>query len=162
MAQGLTGNPFVVGIDIDDTLTSYTENLARIHGAEYGVDPMELKRPDNYTKWGLDWPGIETEADFFEHHNRYVRDHDMFSSAQAFPHAREAIRNLRAKGAYIKIITTRFCSPEFWDKDLVIMETAMFLRNNKLEYDEFMVSSTKDQIHADVYVDDSPPTWRSS
>lgn len=156
MAQGLNGQQFVIGIDIDDTLTSYTERLVAIHSAEYGVDPSTLKRPEAYVKWGLGWPGIEGEADYFAHHNRYVREKSMFSGAQVYENAREAISNLRSAGAYVKIITTRFCSPAFDEKAHVVAETARFLLNNGVEYDEFMVSNTKDQIHADVYVDDSP------
>lgn len=147
---------FILGVDIDDTLTSYTERFLSIHANRYGVDPASLQRPTSYAMdcWG--WPGIESAQDYLNHHNDYVRNEKLFAKSPAFPYAAQAIRNLREAGAYVKIITTRFCSPEFPDKDLVIKETAKFFGFNRFEYDEFMVSSTKDHIYADVYIDDSP------
>lgn len=156
MANTFHGDPFIIGIDIDDTLTPYTERFIDIHARRHGIEAASMLRPTSYDMGGNNWPNIASTLDYLGFHNDYVRTEGLFSGAKTFEYADEALRNLRAAGAYIKIITTRFCSPEFEDKSIVIGETAKFLINNGLEYDEFMISSTKDHIKAHVYVDDSP------
>lgn len=154
-----TANPFIVGLDIDDTLSPYTQKFMERLAQENKIDVAQMRKPETYDMWGYGWDGIETFDQFIAKHNQFVRE-GFFSSMPVFDHVAETISELREAGAYVKIITTRFCSPDPKDKALVISETAQFLVNNDLEYDEFMISSTKDDIFADVYVDDSPNNIR--
>lgn len=155
MANTFHGDPFIIGVDIDDTLVPYTEEFLALLASELNVPNESLKRPTSYDMGGNGWPGINSTADYLVYHNEFVR-RGMFANAKAFDYAAEALSNLREAGAYIKIITTRFCSPDEVDKAIVIGETAKFLVNNAISYDEFSISSTKHQIEAHVYVDDSP------
>lgn len=155
MANTFHGSPFIVGIDIDDTMVPYTEEFLERHSRKTGVSKDSMRRPTSYDMGGNGWPGITSTEEYLSFHNEYVRE-GMFSNAKVFDYVPEALQNLREAGAYIKIITTRFCSPAELDKSIVIQETGKFLFNNSLAYDEFMISSTKHQIEANVYVDDSP------
>lgn len=156
MSTSLDRNKFVIGIDIDDTIAQYTNDLLRALSRHKNVPLESLKRPDSYSMFGHDWPGINSHQDFLDFHNMLVREENFFSKATPQPYAPEAIESLREQGAMIRIITTRFCSDDAQDKSLVMMETAKFLLNNKFVYDEFVISSNKDDILCDVYVDDSP------
>lgn len=148
-------NRFTIACDIDDTLTPYTQTFLKHHAQEMGVSYESLKHPTSYDMGGNGWPGITDTASYLEYHNEYVR-RGMFSNSLVLPHAVEALTAAREAGAYVKIVTTRFCSKNPVDMAHVIGETGKFLLNNEIPFDEFMISSTKDEIHADVYIDDSP------
>lgn len=146
---------YVLGIDIDDTLTGYTKEFVRRLSVLTGVPTEDLQLPTSYDMTVNGCPGIVSVQDYLDIHNQFVRE-GMFAEAIAFPGAADALSNLRDAGAYVKIITTRFCSPKSDDMALVVGETGKFLLNNGIEYDEFMVSSTKQDIFAHLNVDDSP------
>lgn len=145
----------IIGIDIDDTMAPYTQKFMEELAREKNVPVETLETPTSYDMWGYEGWGLDTFPDFIAVHNKFVRD-GFFSSCGLFPNVAEVIEDLQSKGAYIKIITKRFCSPDPMDKVHVISETAKFLGNNSVVFDEFMIADEKQDIFAHLYLDDSP------
>ena len=140
----------VIGIDIDGVLAKYNEALAVVVEQARSLPPGTLKAP---TGWNFpDWD-LNRESFRVYHSVLMTNIVDM----DAYSNASEVVNEL-AKEHTIKIITSRG-SARLHDAEMrprVYKGTVDWLQKHNIPYNDICFVENKSQVHADVYIEDSP------
>ena len=141
----------VLGIDLDGVCADFYARMREIAAEWFEVDINTLTDSPSY---GLDEWGIQTPDQYEQLHRFAVTQRQLFATAPPIPGARSTLRRLSDEGYRIRIITHRLFI-HFFHQDAV-SQTIDWLDRHGIPYSDLCFMKEKDQVGADIYVDDAP------
>jgi 5'(3')-deoxyribonucleotidase len=120
--------------------------------AEWLERNTEDLTPD--VSYGLREWGIKNDEQYNSLHRFAVTQRELFKTTPMIPGARKYLRQLSDDGARIRIITHRLYI-HFFHKTAV-EQTIDWLDTHGIPYWDLCFMKEKEQVGADVYIDDSP------
>jgi 5'(3')-deoxyribonucleotidase len=141
----------ILGVDLDGVCADFYGRMREI-AAEWFERPLEemTKTPS----YGLEEWGVEDRAQYESLHRFAVTQRGLFKTCGTVPGARVYLRRLSDEGVRIRIITHRLFI-HFFHRDAV-SQTIEWLDHHGIPYWDLCFMKDKEQVGADIYVDDSP------
>jgi 5'(3')-deoxyribonucleotidase len=139
----------VIAVDLDDTCADRLAVIAaRLRAQGLAVDSRQPAR------WDLsDW-GVRSHDHYDQlHHDAFARGAG-YEEMQPLPGAAAGIRQLRAQGWRIRILTGRM-----WNAEVILPAltgTARWLARHQIPADDIAFVTDKAAVHADVSIEDAP------
>ena len=146
----------ILGVDLDGVCSDFYGRMREI-AAEWFERPVEELTPD--VTYGLAEWGIESGEQYASLHRFAVTARSLFSSSKMIPGARRYLRQLSNEGARIRIITHRLFI-EYFHQDAV-SQTIEWLDHHGIPYWDLCFMKAKEQVGADIYIEDSPGNLES-
>jgi 5'(3')-deoxyribonucleotidase len=140
----------VLGVDLDGVCADFYARMREIAAEWFEVDLKALTESPSY---GLEEWGIQTRDQYEQLHRFAVTQRQLFATAPPIPGARSTLRRLSDEGYRIRIITHRLFV-HFFHQDAV-SQTIEWLDRHGIPYSDLCFMKDKDQVGADVYVDDA-------
>jgi 5'(3')-deoxyribonucleotidase len=141
----------VLGVDLDGVCADFYGQM-REFAAEWFERPIDELTPD--VTYGLEEWGIQSEDQYKSLHRFAVTSRDLFRVAPMIPGTRRVLRRLSDEGYRIRIITHRLFIHFF--HAAAVQQTIGWLDHHGIPYWDLCFMRDKDQVGADIYVDDSP------
>ncbi|HAN99494.1 MAG TPA: 5'-nucleotidase [Planctomycetaceae bacterium] len=141
----------VLGVDLDGVCADFYERMRHIAAEWLEKNVDDLPREVSY---GLPEWGIATPEQYSSLHRFAGTQRDLFSSVTMIPGARRVLRQLSTDGYRIRIITHRLVIQYF--HELAVKQTISWLDNNGIPYWDLCFMKEKDQVGADIYIEDGP------
>lgn len=141
----------VLGVDLDGVCADFYSRMREV-AAEW----FETKIDDLPTEvtYGLPEWGIANSEQYQSLHRFAVTQRDLFRTVPMIPGARKVLRRLSNEGYRIRIITHRLFIQYF--HEVAVRQTIEWLDKNGIPYWDLCFMKEKDQVGADIYVEDSP------
>lgn len=141
----------VIGVDLDGVCADFYGRMREIAAEWFEVDISTLPLTPSYglSEWGVRGPG-----DYEDLHRFAVTQRDLFASSPIIPGARRVLRQLSTEGYRIRIITHRLFIHFF--HETAVRQTIGWLDKHGIPYWDLCFMKAKDQVGADVYIDDAP------
>jgi 5'(3')-deoxyribonucleotidase len=141
----------ILGVDLDGVCADFYRRMREI-AAEWFERPLdELTQSPSYAL--KEW-GVESQDQYESLHRFAVTQRALFKTSPIIPGARVHLRRLSDEGVRIRIITHRLFI-HFFHRDAV-SQTIEWLDEHGIPYWDLCFMKDKDQVGADIYVDDSP------
>lgn len=140
----------VLGVDLDGVCADFYARMREI-AAEWFERPLEEMTTD--VSFGLSEWDIKGD-EYASLHRFAVTERDLFRTMPMIPGARRVLRKLSSEGFRIRIITHRLFIRFF--HQLAVSQTIEWLDYNGIPYWDLCFMRDKDQVGADIYVEDSP------
>lgn len=144
-------NQIVLGVDLDGVCADFYSRMREI-AAEWFEVPIDTL--DRNVSYGLKEWGIEKPEQYESLHRFAVTQRDLFSTEPMIPGARNVLRKLSDEGIRIRIITHRLFIQFF--HEMAVRQTVIWLDNHGIPYWDLCFMKEKDQVGADIYIEDSP------
>lgn len=141
----------VVGVDLDGVCADFYERMREVAAEWFEVDVSTLTTEVSY---GLPEWGVKSATQYESLHRFAVTQRDLFSTVKMIPGARRVLRKLSDDGYRIRIITHRLFIQYF--HGLAVRQTIEWLDKHGIPYWDLCFMKEKDQVGADIYVEDSP------
>jgi beta-phosphoglucomutase-like phosphatase (HAD superfamily) len=141
----------IIGVDLDGVCSDFYGRMREI-AAEWFEVPIEQLTPD--VSFGLDEWGIEKKEQYESLHRFAVTQRGLFQTSPMIPGARNYLRRLSDEGARIRIITHRLFIHYFHRAS--VGQTIDWLDHNGIPYWDLCFMKQKEQVGADIYIEDSP------
>lgn len=141
----------ILGVDLDGVCADFYARMRAI-AAEWYERPLETLTTD--VSHGLREWGVRTPEEYESLHRFAVTQRGLFKTSLMIPGARKYLRLLSDEGARIRIITHRLYIHYF--HNLAVSQTIDWLDEHGIPYWDLCFMKEKEQVGADVYVDDSP------
>lgn len=141
----------IIGVDLDGVCADFLGRMREI-AAEWLERDIEELTPD--VSYGLREWGIKNAEQYNSLHRFAVTQRELFKTTPMIPGARRYLRQLSDDGARIRIITHRLYI-HFFHKSAV-EQTIDWLDKHGIPYWDLCFMKEKEQVGADVYIDDSP------
>jgi 5'(3')-deoxyribonucleotidase len=104
--------------------------------------------------YGLREWGIESKSQYDSLHRFAVTARQLFETASMIPGTRKWLRRLSDEGYRIRIITHRLFISYF--HAIAVQQTVDWLDQNGIPYWDLCFMKEKDQVGADIYIEDTP------
>lgn len=150
-------NGIVLGVDLDGVCADFYGRMREI-AAEWLERPLDDLTPDvayGLPEWGID---PEKPDEYLSLHRWAVTERDLFKTAPMIPGARRILRKLSGEGYRIRIITHRLFIEFF--HELAVAQTIHWLDHHGIPYWDLCFMKAKDQVGADIYIEDTPSNVR--
>jgi 5'(3')-deoxyribonucleotidase len=150
----VSGEPvanLIIGVDLDGVCADFYRRMREI-ASEWFERPIE--ELTNNVTYGLPEWGIERPEQYQSLHRFAVTQRDLFRSMPMIPGARKYLRKLSSEGARIRIITHRLFVHYFHAS--AVAQTVEWLDGNGIPYWDLCFMKEKQQVGADIYVEDTP------
>ncbi|HEU0073842.1 MAG TPA: 5'-nucleotidase [Dehalococcoidia bacterium] len=145
----------ILGVDLDGVCADFYSRMREI-AAEWFETPLEeLTTTPSFEL--REW-GVKDSKDYDSLHRFAVTQRELFRSCPMIPGARRYLRMLSDEGVRIRIITHRLYIDFFHAS--AVNQTIDWLDFNGIPYRDLCFMKDKEQVGADVYVDDSPDNIR--
>ena len=145
----------IIGVDLDGVCADFYGRMREI-AAEWFERPLdELPIEVSY---GLKEWGVRKER-YADLHRFAVTQRHLFETEPVIPGARKYLRKLSDQGACIRIITHRLFIHHF--HKAAVGQTIDWLDANGIPYWDLCFLRQKEQVGADLYVEDSPENVES-
>ena len=141
----------VVGVDLDGVCADFYARMREIAAEWLEVDLASLTTDVSY---GLAEWGIRDEDHYRQLHRFAVTQRDLFETCAPIRGAATTLRRLSDEGYRIRIITHRLFINFFHEAS--VRQTIRWLDKHGVPYRDLCFMGEKDQVGADVYIDDSP------
>jgi 5'(3')-deoxyribonucleotidase len=141
----------ILGVDLDGVCADFYGRMREI-ASEWFEKPLEQLTPS--PSYGLEEWGIENHEQYESLHRFAVTQRGLFKTCETIPGARVYLRRLSDEGVRIRIITHRLFI-HFFHRDAV-NQTIDWLDHYGIPYWDLCFMKDKEQVGADIYVDDSP------
>ena len=140
----------ILGVDLDGVCADFYGRMREIAAEWLECDVRTLTSEVTYglAEWGLD------EAKYMSLHRWAVSERALFETSPMIPGARKYLRQLSDEGARIRIITHRLFVEYF--HTAAVSQTIEWLDYNGIPYWDLCFMKAKEQVGADIYVEDSP------
>jgi uncharacterized HAD superfamily protein len=146
----------IIGVDLDGVCSDFYGRMREI-AAEWFERPIqELTREVSYDL--AEW-GVKSPDEYSSLHRFAVTQRNLFGSASMIPGTRKYLRLLSDEGARIRIITHRLYI-HFFHREAV-SQTTDWLDNRGIPYWDLCFMKQKEQVGADLYIEDSPENIRA-
>ena len=141
----------VLGVDLDGVCADFYSRMREIAAEWLEVELSSLTKDVSYglTEWG-----IRNEDHYRQLHRFAVTQRDLFETCAPIKGAATALRRLSDEGYRIRIITHRLFINFFHEAS--VRQTIRWLDKHGIPYRDLCFMGEKDQVGADVYIDDSP------
>jgi 5'(3')-deoxyribonucleotidase len=140
----------VLGVDLDGVCADFYGRMRQI-AAEWFERPVDELTAD--VSYGLREWGIK-EGQYESLHRFAVTARELFKTTPMIPGCRTVLRRLSDDGCRIRIITHRlyihYCHA------IAVQQTIEWLDHHGLPYWDLCFMKDKDQVKADIYIEDSP------
>lgn len=140
----------ILGVDLDGVCADFYGRMREI-AAEWFERPVEDLSKD--VSFGLTEWGVADEEQYASLHRFAVTQRELFTTTPMIPGARKHLRLLSDEGARIRIITHRLFLHYF--HKVAVTQTIDWLDRSGIPYWDLCFMKQKEQVGADVYVDDS-------
>ena len=141
----------IIGVDLDGVCSDFYGRMREI-AAEWLERPLDDLSTDvsyELREWGIEKP------DQYESLHRFaVTQRQLFETSPMIPGARLYLRKLSDEGARIRIVTHRLFI--HYVHNLAVSQTVDWLDRNGIPYWDLCFMKDKEQVGADIYVEDSP------
>lgn len=141
----------ILGVDLDGVCADFYEQMREI-AAEWFERPLDELTPD--VSYGLKEWGIKNPDEYTSLHRFAVTQRELFKSLPMIPGTRKYLRMLSNDGARIRIITHRLFIHYF--HNIAVAHTIDWLDDNGIPYWDLCFMKKKEQVGADIYIEDSP------
>lgn len=141
----------VLGIDLDGVCADFYSRMREIAAEWFERDIDDLSEDVSY---GLEEWGIQSEDAYQSLHRFAVTQRDLFETMEMIPGARTVLRRLSEEGFRIRIITHRLYIHFFHETS--VRQTILWLDQHGIPYWDLCFMKEKDQVGADIYVEDNP------
>ena len=141
----------ILGVDLDGVCADFYRRMREI-AAEWFERPVEELPLD--VSYSLKEWGVESEDQYESLHRFAVTQRDLFRTSPMVPGARRYLRRLSDEGVRIRIITYRLFIHFF--QHTAVTQTIDWLDQTGIPYWDLCFMKDKEQVGADIYVDDSP------
>lgn len=141
----------VLGIDLDGVCADFYARMREIAAEWFEVDIKTLTESPSY---GLEEWGVAGVDQYTQLHRFAVTQRQLFSTVPPIPGARSTLRRLSDEGYRIRIITHRLFIHFF--HQAAVSQTIEWLDRHGIPYSDLCFMKEKDQVGADIYVDDAP------
>jgi 5'(3')-deoxyribonucleotidase len=145
----------VLGVDLDGVCADFYGRMREI-AAEWFEKPVEdltTDVPYGLPEWGL------REGEYSSLHRFAVTERNLFKTTPMIPGARKVLRTLSSEGYRIRIITYRLFISYF--HEIAVSQTIQWLDHHAIPYRDLCFMKDKEQVGADIYVEDSPDNIRA-
>jgi 5'(3')-deoxyribonucleotidase len=140
----------IIGVDLDGVCADFYGRMREIV-AEWFERPVNELTPD--VTYGLREWGVTSEK-YDSIHRFALYQRELFRTSQIIPGARKYLRMLSDEGARIRIITHRLFI--HYSHNLAVSQTVDWLDYHAIPYWDLCFMKAKEQVGADIYVDDTP------
>lgn len=144
-------NGVIIGVDLDGVCSDFYGRMREI-AAEWFERPVEELTTD--VSHGLPEWGVTGTEQYESLHRFAVTQRELFKSSPMIPGARKYLRLLSDEGARVRIITHRLFIHYF--HNAAVSQTIDWLDANGIPYWDLCFMKAKEQVGADVYVEDAP------
>lgn len=149
-------NGIVLGVDLDGVCADFYGRMREI-AAEWLERPLDELTPN--VSYGLPEWGIGSDEEEYRSLHRFaVTERDLFKTLPMIPGARRVLRKLSGEGYRIRIITHRLFIEFF--HELAVSQTIHWLDHHGIPYWDLCFMKAKDQVGADIYIEDTPSNVR--
>lgn len=140
----------IVGVDLDGVCADFYGRMREIT-AEWAECPLE----DLPTEVSYGLPEWGVKLDRYDSLHRFaVLQRGLFETSPMIPGARKYLRRLSDEGARIRIITHRLFV--FYFHKAAVSQTVDWLDHHGIPYVDLCFMKEKEQVGAEVYIEDSP------
>lgn len=141
---------FILGVDLDGVCGDYLGSLKKFIADDRGISPDELT---DEVSWNCPEWDLTTEQ-YEDYHTRAITEQRLFLNMSMIRGASQALWELSDAGVWIRIITHRlFLSGSH---AIVASDTVQWLDNVKIPYRDICFIGGKQDVGADLYIEDSP------
>jgi beta-phosphoglucomutase-like phosphatase (HAD superfamily) len=144
-------NGVIIGVDLDGVCSDFYRIMRKV-AAEWFERPIEELTTE--VSYGLREWGIKTEEQYASLHRFAITQRDLFKASPMIPGARKYLRLMSEEGARVRIITHRLFIHYF--HNAAVSQTIDWLDQNGIPYWDLCFMKAKEQVGADIYVEDSP------
>jgi len=141
----------IIGVDLDGVCSDFYGRMREI-AAEWLERPLDDLTTDvsyELREWGIEKP------DQYESLHRFaVTQRQLFETSPMIPGTRLYLRKLSDEGARIRIVTHRLFIHYF--HKMAVGQTIDWLDHNGIPYWDLCFMKAKEQVGADIYVEDNP------
>jgi 5'(3')-deoxyribonucleotidase len=141
----------IVGVDLDGVCADFYGRMREI-AAEWFEKRLEDLPAD--VSYGLPEWGVKDKEQYESLHRFAVTQRNLFATSPMIPGARKVLRMLSDEGARIRIITHRLFIHYF--HGTAVSQTIDWLDQHGIPYWDLCFMKAKEQVGADIYVEDSP------
>lgn len=141
----------IVGVDLDGVCSDFYGRMREIAAEWFELPIEELPEEVSY---GLPEWGIEDEDQYESLHRFAVIQRALFRDSDMIPGARRYLRKLSNEDARIRIITHRLFI--HYSHNVAVTQTVDWLDYHGIPYWDLCFMKAKEQVGADIYIDDSP------
>jgi 5'(3')-deoxyribonucleotidase len=141
----------VLGVDLDGVCADF---YARMHQIAAEWFEVPLSRLPKKVTFGLKEWGIQSQEQYASLHQFAVTQRDLFTTVPMIPGARRYLRKLSDEGYRIRVITHRLFIQFF--HETAVRQTIRWLDDHGIPYWDLCFMKEKDQVGADIYVEDNP------
>jgi beta-phosphoglucomutase-like phosphatase (HAD superfamily) len=141
----------IIGVDLDGVCADFYARMREIAAEWFEREIAELPAAVSYEL--AEW-GVESPEQYASLHRFAVTQRALFETCKMIPGTRKYLRLLSDEGARIRIITHRLFIQYF--HRAAVGQTIEWLDNHGIPYWDLCFMKAKDQVGADVYVEDSP------
>jgi 5'(3')-deoxyribonucleotidase len=141
----------ILGVDLDGVCADFYGRMREI-AAEWFERPLADLPTD--VSFSLPEWGVETPEQYESLHRFAVTQRALFKTVPMIPGARKYLRQLSDEGARIRIITHRLFLHYF--HNVAVSQTIDWLDTHGIPYWDLCFMKEKEQVGADIYVDDRP------
>jgi beta-phosphoglucomutase-like phosphatase (HAD superfamily) len=140
----------IVGVDLDGVCADFYGRMREIAAEwfECGVEDLTENVSYGLEEWGVK-PGRYESL-----HRFAVLQRSLFETSPMIPGARKYLRRLSDEGARIRIITHRLFV--FYFHKAAVSQTVDWLDKHGIPYLDLCFMKEKEQVGADIYIEDSP------
>jgi 5'(3')-deoxyribonucleotidase len=149
--MSMKNEPIVLGVDLDGVCANFYARMREIAAEWFEKDVDELPLDVSY---GLSEWGITSKEEYASLHRFAVTQRDLFATMPMIEGARRVLRTLSGEGCRIRIITHRLFIHYF--HETAVRQTIAWLDDHAIPYWDLCFMKEKDQVGADIYIEDSP------
>jgi 5'(3')-deoxyribonucleotidase len=149
--MGNTVAPIVLGVDLDGVCADFYGRMREIAAEwfEHSIDALSLD-----VSWGLPEWGIKSTDQYQSLHRFAVTERGLFRTVPMIPGARRVLRQLSDEGYRVRVITHRLFIRYF--HAIAVQQTIEWLDHHGIPYWDLCFMKEKDQVGADIYIEDGP------
>ena len=141
----------VLGVDLDGVCADFYGRMREIAAEWFEVKVQQLTKQVSY---GLGQWGVADKEQYQSLHRFAVTQRDLFKTEPMIPGARKYLRKLSDEGYRIRIITHRLYIHYF--HEVAVHQTIEWLDHHGIPYRDLCFMREKDQVGADIYIEDTP------
>jgi 5'(3')-deoxyribonucleotidase len=141
----------IIGVDLDGVCSDFYGRMREVAAEwfERPIDELTTAVSYGFKEWG-----INTTEQYTSLHRFAVTQRDLFKTSTMIPGARKYLRLLSDEGARVRIITHRLFIQYF--HNVAVSQTIDWLDQNGIPYWDLCFMKAKEQVGADIYIEDSP------
>ena len=141
----------IIGVDLDGVCSDFYGRMREIAAEWFELQVGDLT-PD--VTYGLHEWGVKTKEQYLSLHRFAVTQRQLFETCPMIKGARIYLRRLSDEGARIRIVTHRLYVEYL--HALAVGQTVQWLDRHGIPYWDLCFMKQKEQVGADIYVEDSP------